>query len=128
MEIAHAKLSSLSRNFIVKYSDDETFNFDKYEPVDENKDKHKFFRIIERGNDRMQHLSLMTRLLLIEEADGYAELKDSAVVDAASAKGTLNTPVPMAGNANDFMLCSETSFQTDSKHCFKISSALSSSR
>jgi hypothetical protein len=81
MEVAHAKLSSLSRNFIVKYSDDETFDFDKYVPVDENKNKHKFFQIIERGNDRMQHLSLMTRLLLIEEADGYADLKDAAVID-----------------------------------------------
>lgn len=81
MEIAHAKLSSLSRNFIVKYSDDETFDFQKYLPIDENPDKHKFFQIIERGNDRMQHLTLMTRFLLIEEADGYAELKDSAVTD-----------------------------------------------
>lgn len=81
MEIAHAKLSSLSRNFIVKYSDDETFDFQKYLPIDENPDKHKFFQIIERGNDRMQHLTLMTRFLIIEETDGYAELKDSAVTD-----------------------------------------------
>ena len=81
MEVAHAKLSSLSRNFIVKYSDDETFDYEKYIPVDENPNKHDFFQIIERSNDRMQHLMLMTRFLLIEEADGYAELKDSAVVD-----------------------------------------------
>lgn len=81
MEIAHAKLSSLSRNFIVKFSDDETFDFSKYTPVDNNPKKHQFFQIIERKNDRMQHLTLMTRFLLIEEANGYCELKDAEVVD-----------------------------------------------
>ena len=81
MEVAHAKLSSLSRNFIVKYSDDETFDYDKYVPVDDNPNKHEFFQIIERSNNRMQHLMLMTRFLLIEEADGYADLKDAAVVE-----------------------------------------------
>ena len=81
MEIAHAKLSSLSRNFIVKYSDDETFDYEKYVPIDANPNKHKFFQIIERDNNRMQHLTLMTRFLLIEEADGYAELKDIAVTE-----------------------------------------------
>jgi uncharacterized protein DUF262/HNH endonuclease len=81
MEVAHAKLSSLSRNFIVKYSDDETFDYENYLPVDDNPHKHKFFQIIERGNDRMQHLMTMTRMLLIEESGGYADLKDSAVVD-----------------------------------------------
>ncbi len=81
MEIAHAKLSSLSRNFVVKYSDDETFDYEKYIPINTNPNKHKFFQIIERDNNRMQHLTLMTRFLIIEEANGYAELKDSAVTE-----------------------------------------------
>jgi hypothetical protein len=81
MEIAHAKLSSLSRNFIVKYSDDETFDYDTYVPIDDNPNKHKFFQIIERDNNRMEHLTLMTRFLLIEEADGYVEVKDTAVTE-----------------------------------------------
>lgn len=81
MEVAHAKLSSLSRNFIVKYSDDETFDFVNYTPIDSNPHKHKFFQIIERRNERMQHLVLMTRFLLIERADGYTDLKDINVVD-----------------------------------------------
>ena len=81
MEVAHAKLSSLSRNFIVKYSDDETFDYENYIPIDNNPNKHAFFQIIERSNNRMQHLMLMTRFLLIEEADSYADLKDAAVVD-----------------------------------------------
>lgn len=81
MEIAHAKLSSLSRNFIVKYSDDETFDYENYVPIDNNPNKHKFFQIIERDNNRMQHLTLLTRFLLIEEADDYTELKDAAVTE-----------------------------------------------
>jgi len=81
MEIAHAKLSSLSRNFIVKYSDDETFDYETYIPIDENPNKHKFFQIIERSNNRMEHLTLMTRFLIVEEANGYVELKDTAVTE-----------------------------------------------
>jgi hypothetical protein len=85
MEIEHAKLSSLSRNFIVKYSDDETFDYESYKPVDANPHKHKFFKILGRKNERMQHLTPMTRVLLIEKAGGYADLKDSAVVDFIGA-------------------------------------------
>ena len=79
MEVAHARLSSISRNFIVKYSDDITFDYKEYKPVDENKNKHRFFDIIDRKNDRMQHLMLLTRFLLIEEADGPADLNNKSV-------------------------------------------------
>lgn len=81
MEVAHAKLASLSRNFVVKYSDDISFNFDRYVPLDENKYKHNFFTLYDRDNNRMQHLMLMSRLTMIEEADGYAELKDTALTE-----------------------------------------------
>src|SRR6185312_2274826 len=79
MEIAHARLSSLVRNFVVKYADDYTFDFNAYAPADSNKNKHKFFRIYRTSNERMQHLLLMTRFLILEEAGGPTELKDSAV-------------------------------------------------
>jgi Protein of unknown function DUF262/HNH endonuclease len=81
MEVAHARLSSLVRNFIVKYADDITFDFARYQPVDENSRKHKFFNIIDRNNDRMQHLSLLGRLLLIERADGPADVRDRTLGD-----------------------------------------------
>ncbi len=81
MEIAHAKLSSTSRNFIVKYSDDITFNFEKYEPVDFNKNKHNFFKIINRKNDRMQHLALLARFLILEEADDYVDVRELVIFD-----------------------------------------------
>jgi hypothetical protein len=81
MEIAHARLSSLVRNFLVKYADDITFDFDKYQPIDENKSKHQFFDIIDRNNDRMQHLSLLGRLLLIEKGDGPTDVRDKILGD-----------------------------------------------
>ena len=80
MEIAHAKLASLSRNFVVKYSDDLSFDFNEYLPQDSNKFKHKFFDILDRDNKRMQNLMLLSRLAMIEEADGYVELKDTALM------------------------------------------------
>ncbi|MFZ0748567.1 MAG: DUF262 domain-containing protein, partial [Pyrinomonadaceae bacterium] len=81
MEIAHARLSSLSRNFVVKYADDIQFDYERYEPVDSNPDKHPFFRVIDRNNDRMQHLALQTRLLILEENDGLGDLKDTNVME-----------------------------------------------
>jgi len=79
MEIAHARLSSLTRNFVVKYADDITFDFDSYKPIEKNPNKHKFFSIINKDNNRMQHLLLLTRFLLLEKANGPTELKDLAV-------------------------------------------------
>ena len=81
MEIAHARLASLSRNFVVKYADDITFDFAKYESVDANPDKHPFFALIERSNDRMQHLALLTRFLVIEENDGPADVRETDVME-----------------------------------------------
>lgn len=81
MEIAHARLSSLVRNFITKYADDISFDFENYKPLDTNLHKHPFFKLIERGNDRMQHLALLGRLLLIEIADGPTDIRDELLID-----------------------------------------------
>ncbi len=48
METAHARLSSLARNFIAEHADDTTFDYDSYKPVDTNPSKHKFFAVIAR--------------------------------------------------------------------------------
>jgi len=79
MEIAHAQLSSLVRNFIVKYSDDETFDFIKYQPLDNNLHKHKFFKLLNVTNERMKHLQYMARFLLIEKGGGYFNLQDKEI-------------------------------------------------
>jgi len=81
MEIAHSRLASLSRNFVEKYSDDIAFDFIKYKPIDNNPDKHPFYSVIERNNDRMQHLALLTRFLIFEENDGPAEIQNADVME-----------------------------------------------
>jgi 5-methylcytosine-specific restriction endonuclease McrA len=79
MEVAHAQLSSLTRNFIVKYSDDQTFNYQDYEPIDNNPDKKRFFSLLSVDNNRMKHLQLMARFMLIERNNGYADLSDRKI-------------------------------------------------
>lgn len=80
MEIAHAQLSSLSRNFIVKYSDDQTFNFKEYHPVDFNPNKLDFFQLLNVSNERMKHLQFMARFTMIENANtGYTDLSDKKI-------------------------------------------------
>lgn len=79
MEIAHGRLSSLPRNFVVKYADDISFDYDKYEPIDNNPARHPFFSTITRPNDRMQHLAILTRLLILEEHDGPTDIGDKNV-------------------------------------------------
>lgn len=79
MEVAHAQLSSLTRNFIVKYSDDLTFDFDKYTPVDNNPDKLPFFSLLSVDNNRMKHLQFMARFVMIELGGGYADLSDKKI-------------------------------------------------
>ncbi len=79
MEVAHAQLSSLTRNFIVKYSDDQTFDYEQYKPIDENPDKKDFFSLLNVDNTRMKHLQFMARFLLIEIAGGYGDLSDRKI-------------------------------------------------
>ncbi len=79
MEVAHARLSSRVRNFLVQYSDDIEFDFENYKPVESNPKKHRFFQIINRGNGRMEHLAMLARMLLIEVEEGYTDLKDKSV-------------------------------------------------
>jgi len=79
MEVAHAQLSSLTRNFVVKYSDDQTFDYDKYEPIDSNPDKLPYFSLLSVDNTRMKHLQFMARFVLIELGGGYANLSDRKI-------------------------------------------------
>ena len=79
MEVAHAQLSSLTRNFIVKYADDQTFDYKQYCPIDSNSDKKPFFTLLNVDNTRMKHLQFMARFLLIEKAGGYGDLSDKKI-------------------------------------------------
>jgi len=90
MEVAHAQLSSLSRNFIVKYSDDLTFDYESYQPIDANPDKLSFFKLLDVDNGRMKHLQFIARFLLIEKEDGYADLSDKKITEFINAHKTKN--------------------------------------
>ena len=79
MEVAHAQLSSLTRNFIVKYADDQTFDFENYKAVDSNPDLHDFFSLLNFNNNRMKHLQVMARFVLIERGDGHSDLSDKKI-------------------------------------------------
>ncbi|WP_369742839.1 HNH endonuclease family protein [Pseudidiomarina sp. PP-1MA] len=81
MEVAHAQLSSLTRNFIVKYADDQGFDYENYTPIDFNGSKHKFFELLSVDNNRMKHLQFMARFLMIEQGGGYADLSDRKIED-----------------------------------------------
>ncbi len=81
MEKAHSRLASVSRNFVAKYADEISFDFTNYIPIDSNPNKHVFFTVIDRGNDRMQHLALLTRLLILEEKNGPADVRESDVME-----------------------------------------------
>jgi hypothetical protein len=81
MEEAHSKLSSLVRNFAVKYADDQRFDYDNYRPIDNNPDKHKFFSLLARNNDRMQHLALLVRFLLIESGSKIVDIRNADVME-----------------------------------------------
>ena len=80
MEEAHSRLSSLVRNFVVKYADDQRFDYERYEPIDHNPDKHPFFTLLARKNDRMQHLALLARFLLVEKAGHIVDIKNSDII------------------------------------------------
>ena len=80
MEIAHARLNSPVRNFLVKYADDYDFDHTSYTAIDPNPNKHIFFReTYTRTNSRMQHLTMLGRFLLLELADGPARIGDNVI-------------------------------------------------
>ena len=81
MEVAHAELSSLTRNFIVKYADDQTFDYENYKAVDSNPNRHKFFSLLSVDNKHMRHIQLMARFVLIEHGNGCTELGDKRIKD-----------------------------------------------
>ncbi len=74
MEVEHSKLYSASRNFITKYADNMSFDYDKYESLNSNSARLKFFDIINVDNERLDHLALLGRFLLLEKSEGPDEL------------------------------------------------------
>ena len=77
IEKAHAQLTSRARNFLVKYGNDYDFDFDRYEDTNPNPNKLDFLEHSYKGaNNRMQHLELLARFLLLELAGGPTSLQN----------------------------------------------------
>jgi hypothetical protein len=75
MERQHARVYSGIRNFVTKYADDTSYDFNNYEFLTQNSNRHPFFgKVLAMKNNRMQHLLLFSRLLLLEFADGPTNL------------------------------------------------------
>jgi len=67
MERQHARVYSGVRNFVTKYADDTSYDFNNYEFLLQNPNRHPFFgKLLAMKNNRMQHLLLLSRLLLLE--------------------------------------------------------------
>lgn len=79
IEESHSKIYSPVRNYVVERADNISFDMDEYRSRDHNPDRHAFFGLLRRGNNRMQHLGLLARFLLIEANDGPTKVTNMAV-------------------------------------------------
>ena len=91
MEVEHSKLYSASRNFITKHSENMSFDFTTYESKEDNPDRHKFFGIIKVDNERLDHLGLLGRFLLLEANNGPAELGKTYLIKLIDDWNNRNT-------------------------------------
>lgn len=86
IEKNHSKTYSPVRNFIVETADDISFNHDRYESRDYNPHRHEFFELLSRKNDRLQHLSLLARFILVEIAEGATKVTGKEVTKLFDCK------------------------------------------
>lgn len=73
-EKLHAKLNSLVRNFLVKYACDYDYNYEIYEIIKPNPNKHPIFTLSRMDDRKLEHLAVMARLLLFEIHDGPTDI------------------------------------------------------
>jgi hypothetical protein len=74
IEENHSKIYSPVRNYIVKRADDISFNMETYSSLDHNPDRHPFFTLLNYGNNRLKHLGLLARFLLVEIEEGPSKV------------------------------------------------------
>ena len=73
-EKLHAKLNSLVRNFLVKYACDYDFNYETYELIKPNPNKHPIFKLSNIDDRKLGHIAALARLLLFEIHDGPTDI------------------------------------------------------
>ena len=75
MERQHARVYSGVRNFVTKFADDTSYDYKNYQLLNGNSNRHNFFgKVIAMKNNRMQHLLLLSRFLMLELANGPTDL------------------------------------------------------
>ncbi|MDL0140300.1 DUF262 domain-containing protein [Halobacterium salinarum] len=79
LEENHSKIYSPVRNYIVERADDIKFDMETYTSLDENPDRHEFFTLLNYGNNRLKHLGLLARFILIEIDEGPAKITNHEV-------------------------------------------------
>lgn len=86
MEKNHSKIHSPVRNFIVKTADNISFDDQNYESRPENPNRHDFFGLLASSNERLKHLSLLARFLLIEIDEGPTKITGKEVTKLFDGK------------------------------------------
>ncbi|NMJ77086.1 DUF262 domain-containing protein [Nanohaloarchaea archaeon] len=86
IEKNHSKTFSPARNFIVKTADNISFDEKEYKSKDGNPERHQFFELLNRDNDRLQHLSLLARFILFELNEGPAKVTGKEVTKLFDCK------------------------------------------
>lgn len=86
IEKNHSKTYSPVRNFIVQTADDISFDRENYESRDDNPNRHEFFTLLARNNDRLQQLSLLARFILIEIDKGPTKVTGKEVTKLFDCK------------------------------------------
>lgn len=86
IEKNHSKTYSPVRNFIVQTADDISFDRENYESRDDNPNRHEFFTLLARNNDRLQQLSLLARFILIEIDEGPTKVTGKEVTKLFDCK------------------------------------------
>lgn len=86
IEKNHSKTYSPVRDFVVKNADDISFDDERYQSRDTNPDRHEFFTLLSQNNNRLQHLSLLARFLLIEIAEGPTKVTGKEVTTLFDCK------------------------------------------
>jgi len=82
----HSKTFSPVRNYIVRTAYNISFDHENYVSKDNNPNRHDFFEILSRDNDRLQHLSLLARFILIELEEGPAKVTGKEVTKLFDCK------------------------------------------
>lgn len=86
LEENHSKIYSPVRSYIVTRADDIKFDMDAYTSLDHNPDRHNLFSLLNYGNNRLKHLGLLARFILVEVDNGPTKITGHRVTELFDCK------------------------------------------